>query len=95
MQSKDVEHLPDMLLNIEDYRTVAKTKLTKPAFDYYDTGADDLVTLKDNKKAFNRIRLLPRVMVDVSKITTKVSLLGGRHTIDSPIMIAVCLIVHY
>ncbi|KAL0478918.1 (S)-2-hydroxy-acid oxidase [Acrasis kona] len=83
-------HLPEMLLNIEDYHKVAKTKLTKPAYHYYANGADDQVTLKDNTESFKDIRLRPRVLVDVSNINTKTNLLSGRHTIDFPIMIAPC-----
>jgi hypothetical protein len=40
---RQAPHLPEMLLNIEDYHTVAKTKLTKPAYDYYESGSDDQV----------------------------------------------------
>ena len=36
------------------------------AFDYYAGGADDEVTLADNEAAWQRIRLLPKVLRDVS-----------------------------
>lgn len=77
-----------MLLSVEDYHKVAKKKLSKLAYDYYASGSDDQVTLADNIKSFKKIKLLPRVMVDVSKINTKVSLLDGKHMIDFPILIA-------
>ncbi len=44
------------------------------ALDYYNTGAGDEVTLRDNRAAFERVKLRPRMLVDVSdrNLTTKV-----------------------
>ena len=50
--------------------------LDRAAYDYFAGGADDEVTLRDNEQAWRRIRLLPRVMRDVSSVTTARELLG-------------------
>ena len=34
------------------------------AYDYYASGANDEVTLRENRAAYERITLLPRVLVD-------------------------------
>jgi len=36
------------------------------AYDFYASGANDEVTLRENRAAFERITLLPRMLVDVS-----------------------------
>jgi len=46
------------------------------AFEYVAGGAADEITLRENRAAFDRIRLRPRVLVDVSRLDTRVSLLG-------------------
>ena len=63
-------------VNIEDLRQLAKRRLPRAIFDFFDGGAEDEVTLRENRAAFERVRLLPRVLVDVSKIQTAVDLLG-------------------
>lgn len=46
------------------------------AYDYFRTGSDTNTTLRDNRQAFQRFRLVPRVMVNVSKIDLTYELLG-------------------
>jgi len=66
----------DRAVNIEDLRVLAKRRLPRAIFDFFDGGAEDEVTLRENRAAFGRVRLLPRVLVDVSRIQTTVDLLG-------------------
>ena len=63
-------------VNIEDLRRLAKRRLPRAIFDFFDGGAEDEATLRGNRAAFERVRLLPKVLVDVSKIDTTVSLFG-------------------
>jgi len=63
-------------VSIEDLRGLAKRRLPRAIFDFFDGGAEDEVTLRENRAAFERIRLLPRVLVDVSKIDTAADVLG-------------------
>src|SRR5688572_21821799 len=65
-------------VNIEDLRLLAKRRLPRAIFDFFDGGAEDEVTLRDNRAAFERVRLLPRVLVDVSKVDTAIDLFGKR-----------------
>ncbi len=65
-------------VNIEDLRLLAKRRLPRAIFDFFDGGAEDEVTLRENRTAFERVRLLPRVLVDVSKVDTAIDLFGKR-----------------
>ena len=84
---------PRVLLNIEDFHQVAKEKLTKMAYDYYRAGADDELTLKENVDAYRRIKLRPRMFVDVSHHNVdansfSVTLLNGQTKCSFPVLIA-------
>src|SRR3954452_8849124 len=78
-------HLADAV-NIEDLRRLAKRRLPRAIFDFFDGGAEDEVTLRDNRAAFERIRLLPKVLVNVAKIDMSGELFGQRATL--PLAIA-------
>jgi len=62
--------------NIEDLRVLAKQRLPRAVFDFYDGGAEDETTLRGNRAAFERIRLLPRVLVNVEKVDARIELFG-------------------
>ena len=63
-------------ISIEDLREMAKRRLPRAIFDFFDGGAEDETTLRENRAAFERVRLLPRVLVNVATVDTKVELLG-------------------
>ena len=44
--------------------------------DYYRSAADDEITMRENRAAFHRVFLLPRVLVDVKAIDLRTRLLG-------------------
>jgi 4-hydroxymandelate oxidase len=64
----------------------AREVLDPMAYDYYAAGSDDEVTVRDNEDAWRRVRLLPKVLRDVSTVTTEASLLGS--SVAAPIIIA-------
>ena len=53
----------NQLVSIEDLRQVARRRLPRAIFDFFDGGAEDEVTLRENRAAFERVRLLPKVLV--------------------------------
>src|SRR5256885_17207454 len=63
-------------LSIEDLRRIAKRRLPRAVFDFFDGGAEDEITLRDNRAAFERVRLLPKVLVDVANVDMESQLLG-------------------
>src|SRR4051812_18240111 len=74
------------VVSIEDLRRIAKRRLPRAIFDFFDGGAEDEVTLRGNRAAFERVRLLPRVLVDVSAVDLKTGILGK--TSSLPLAIA-------
>ncbi|CAN5326302.1 alpha-hydroxy acid oxidase [soil metagenome] len=63
--------------SIEDLRRLARRRLPRAIFDFFDGAAEDELTLQGNRAAFQRQRLLPRVLVDVAKVDCGVELLGA------------------
>jgi (S)-mandelate dehydrogenase len=63
-------------LNIEDLRRIARARIPRSIFDFFDGGAEDELTLRANRAAFERVRLLPRVLVDVAEVDTRTVLFG-------------------
>ncbi|MGB7949640.1 MAG: alpha-hydroxy acid oxidase [Candidatus Binatia bacterium] len=62
--------------NIDDLRAVAKRRLPGGVFDYIDGGAEDEVTYRRNRSAFDDIEFVPRVLRDVGQVDTSTSLMG-------------------
>jgi isopentenyl diphosphate isomerase/L-lactate dehydrogenase-like FMN-dependent dehydrogenase len=63
-------------INVYEYEELARAQLHPAVWDYYSGGANDEVTLRENRAAFERLQLRPRMLVDVSRITTATTLLG-------------------
>lgn len=64
--------------SIEDLRLAAKRRLPRAIFDFFDGGAEDEMTLRDNAAAYKRVRLVPRVLNDVSAVDGSTLILGKR-----------------
>lgn len=62
--------------NIDDLRLVAKRRLPRGIFEYVDRGSEGEVSLRENRAAFDRIRMRPRVLEDVSGRTLETTLFG-------------------
>jgi 4-hydroxymandelate oxidase len=75
-----------MLLNLQEYERAAAERLPKMVYGYYVGGANDEHTLTDNRRAYDRIRLRPRMMMNVSQRSTATRIFD--HQTNTPIMIA-------
>jgi len=53
-------------INLLELEMKARELLPQTAYDYYASGANDEVTLHENRAAYERMTLLPHVLVDVS-----------------------------
>jgi len=62
--------------NVGDLRLLAKRQLPGGVFDYFDGAAEDEWSLANNSRAFDAVRLEPRVLVDVSTIDTATTIMG-------------------
>ncbi|MEZ5396218.1 MAG: alpha-hydroxy acid oxidase [Bryobacterales bacterium] len=73
-------------VNLHEFEAVAKKKLHKMAYDFIAGGVEDEVTLRANRASFECLRLIPRVMRDVSTVDPSVTLLGTK--LPAPILLA-------
>lgn len=63
-------------LTLDDFASLARAGLQGPVWDYIAGGAGDERTLAANLRAFDEVRLLPRVLTGVSEPDTRVTLFG-------------------
>jgi 4-hydroxymandelate oxidase len=75
-----------MRISLADYERDAADSLEPMVHGYYAGGADDEETLRENRAAFGRIRLLPRVLRPVAHRSTETTLLGA--PVATPVMVA-------
>lgn len=73
-------------LNLLEYESAARQKLSEVAYGYYKGGAGDEITIRDNRQAYDKIKILPYVLRDVSERDLSTMILGQQ--INSPVVIA-------
>jgi 4-hydroxymandelate oxidase len=73
-------------INLFELEVKARQLLPQTAYDYYAGGANDEITLRENRVAYERITLLPRMLVDVSERRMGTTALGD--PVSMPILIA-------
>ncbi len=64
------------IASIEDLRLRARRRLPGAIFDFIDGGAQDETSLRANRRDFERLCLVPRVLTDVSRRDASTTLLG-------------------
>lgn len=72
--------------NIADLRELARRRLPKGLFEFMDRGCEDEVSLRNNRAVFERIKLKPRVLEDVSARDQSITLFGQKQ--NMPLAIA-------
>lgn len=86
LRAQERENEVARLLSIADFESAAEKRIVHGAWERIQGGAADEITLGWNKEAWRHIRLRPRVLVDVSKLNTRVTLLGQE--LPFPILLA-------
>ncbi len=66
----------DRCYNIADLRLEAERRLPKGVFDYIDKGTEDMISLANNRRAFEDIKLLNKTLVDISDVKLDATVLG-------------------
>ncbi|XP_046675473.1 peroxisomal (S)-2-hydroxy-acid oxidase GLO3 isoform X1 [Homalodisca vitripennis] len=64
------------MCNVSDYEEFALSVLPKSTADYYKSGAENEYSLNQNRQAFQRLRLRPRMLVDVSQLSCSTKVFG-------------------
>lgn len=62
--------------SIDDLRAAAQRRLPRALYDFFEGGAEDEVTLRANRRAFQDLRLRPQVLRNVSMINTQSEIFG-------------------
>jgi 4-hydroxymandelate oxidase len=73
-------------LDLYDYERLAPGRMSEMAWEFISSGAADELTCRWNREAYQRIRLLPRHLVDVSSLDTRVRLFGAE--MPHPVLLA-------
>jgi lactate 2-monooxygenase len=77
---------PLVPLVIEEVERLAREKMTPQAYDYVAGGAGSESTMRANLAAFERWRIVPRMMRDVAERDLSVDLLGAK--LEVPVLLA-------
>ncbi|WP_431483482.1 alpha-hydroxy acid oxidase [Pseudomonas solani] len=81
-----LQQIPASIAAVSDYEPFARERMTPQAWAYMAGGAADELTLGENREAFQRVRLLNRVLEDLSGGHTRQQLCGLE--LDYPILLA-------
>jgi L-lactate dehydrogenase (cytochrome) len=74
------------IANVEDFRLAARRRMPRGVFDYIDGAAEDERAKNANVAAFSNVVFRPRVLRDVSDISTATTVLG--HPVSYPFILA-------
>jgi 4-hydroxymandelate oxidase len=77
---------PRRLANLAEFEAAARRLLPQLSFDYYAGGSYDELTLADNQAAFRRLRLVYRVLRDLTGRTLATTVLG--EPVSMPVLVA-------
>lgn len=85
---RNTTNRPDIkdMVTVFDVEEVASKVMDKKGWNYYCSGGEDEITLRENIMVYRRIWFKPRVCIDVSKVDTSSVVLG--RTIAMPIYIS-------
>ncbi|WP_459475236.1 alpha-hydroxy acid oxidase [Pseudomonas sp. No.117] len=73
-------------LNFKDLRAGARKRLPRPIFEYIDRGSEDETSLLENRRSFERLRILPQVLTGGSPRSSSVTLFG--QSLQAPMVVA-------
>ncbi len=73
-------------LNLMEYESLARARMEGSAWDFFEGGSEDEVTLAENRAAFRRVSLRPRVLVGANAADMRTTALGV--PLRCPVMVA-------
>ena len=74
------------ILNVADARRAARRRLPRGLFEYVDRGSEDEISIAENRRRLDAIKLSPAVLVDVSQRSTAATILGRERPL--PLVVA-------
>jgi L-lactate dehydrogenase (cytochrome) len=76
----------DRVVTIADLRRLARRRAPAVVFDYIDGGAEDEVTLRDNRRSWDHVLFRPRNAVRIPTFDTKTTVFGAE--LSMPVLLA-------
>lgn len=73
-------------MNVYEFEALAREKVERTAWDFIAGGAEDEITMRENRAAFERTFLRPRYLVDVTQRDLTTTVLGTR--VPFPLMLS-------
>lgn len=81
-----LDNIPRDIAAVTDYENYSRARLDENAWEYLVAGAADELTVRDNREAFDRIKLRSRVLCKVQGGHTRLSLFGQAY--EHPVFLA-------
>lgn len=79
--------MPLMLcMKLDDFERAARLAISKRAYAYFHSAADDHLTLRNNRKDWSKLLLRPRTLINVTKVDMRRKIMGFNS--DLPFFIA-------
>lgn len=75
--NKSTKDFENLCFNVNDFQLLARRRLPKDLYEYLASGSDDEQTLSENRHAFYRWFLRPRVLRPIGNISTKTVICFG------------------
>ncbi|KAH9845274.1 Cytochrome b2, mitochondrial [Teratosphaeria destructans] len=78
---EQAEYSPETLeecLNIDDIEALGTKRISRKAWGYYYSAADDLISKSFNNRVYQSILLRPRVFIDCTRCDTSTTILGNK-----------------
>jgi (S)-2-hydroxy-acid oxidase len=75
-----------VVFKVDDFQTLARERLPKALYEYLSSGTDDEQTLRENRSAFCKWYLRPRVLRPVGNLSCRTSLFG--QTMQMPVFVS-------
>lgn len=66
----------EQILSLHDFEAVARRTMARRGWNYYSSGADDEITLRENHNAYGRVWFRPRVLRNVAQVDYSTSIFG-------------------
>ncbi|WP_367872299.1 alpha-hydroxy acid oxidase [Luteolibacter sp. Populi] len=81
-----LDTIPSEVVSLDDYEALARGRIEPGAWAYLAGAAADEITLRENRAAFERLKLCPRIFQDLTAASTRLSLFGREYA--HPVFIA-------
>lgn len=84
--NKPLNYIPTQIMNASDYESLASNFIDPKNLAYIDGGSQNNKTLVENRNAFFKYNIIPKVFSDIKNASTKIDLFN--QTLEHPFLLA-------